>query len=199
MNPYNPLVRFQKEMIPGFLRMEHPYLVSQSYSRGENMLDPEKQPLLLTDYGTLNAAKDHVGSVKPKDKWAALIHLENPVHLAKLEEMSAPGSAYLLYVAFVQDKKEVNVRNDRFLAEAVRLYISQETSWAPGRGETIRVNLELNLGELFLRIGFERQVLKEKLSIFEQKLSTACVTISPSRQVSEAYKITFQSSLSTLR
>jgi hypothetical protein len=199
MRPYNPLVNFQKEMIPGFRRMERPWLVSQNYFRGENPLDPDKQPLLLTDYGSLNEAKDHLNSVKAKDKWAALIHLENPAHVSKLEEMASMDSAYRLFVAFVKDKKEVNVRSDRFLAEAVRIYINQETSWTPGRGEQVRATLELNLGELFLRIVYGGQVLKEKLNIFEQKLSTACVTTSPSRPVSEPYRITFQSSLPTLR
>jgi len=199
MTPYNPLVRFQKEMIPGFLRMEHPYLVSQSYYRGESVLARSKQPLLLTDYGSLNAAKDHVGSVKPHDQWAALIHLENPVHVGKLEEMASDTSGYHLFAAFVNDKKEVNARNDRFLTEAVRIYISEETDWAPGRGETIRATLELNLGELFLRVAYEGQILKEKLNIFEQKISAACATTYLSRPVSEAYRIIFQSSLLTLK
>jgi hypothetical protein len=199
MTPYNPLVRFQKEMIPGFLRMGRPYLVAQTFLRGESPLDREKQPLLLTDCDNLNAAKDHLGSIRQGDPWAAIIHLDSPVHLAKLEEMSGPGSTYLLYAAFVKDKKSVNVRNDKYLAEAVRLYISQETAWTPGRGETVRPTLELNLGHLFLRIAYNGEILKEKLNIFEQKLSTACVTTYPLRHPSEPYRIIFQNLLSTLR
>jgi hypothetical protein len=196
--PYNPLERFQPAMIPGFIKMGHPFLVAQYYPRGAHTLEPTKHPLLLMDYASAAVARDHVGSIPP-DPWAACIHLENPVHRATLEEMAAADRPYLLYVSFVRDKASVNVRNDRYLAEAVRQYISQETAWSPELGDVIRPVLELNLGELFLRIAYHGQVLKEKLSVFEQKISGTCVTTSPLPPPSEPYRIIFQSSLSTFR
>jgi len=194
---YNPLVPFVKEMIPGFIGMDHRYLVSQTYLRGSNPLHPDKYPLLLCDYNTLPSAKDHLQALKG-DKKAAIIDLENPVHRVKLEEMASSQSAYLLFVAFVKDKKQVNARNDRFLAEAVRRYISRETSWSPGRGETVRATLLLQYGELFLRVVYAGEIAKENLSIFEQILNNACATTSPSPPASEPFPITFQHSLLTL-
>jgi hypothetical protein len=196
--PFNPLVPFVQEMIPGFIRMEHRYLVAQTYFRGKNPLDLEKHPLLLSDYAALPAAKDHHTALQG-DQWAAIIDLENPPHRAKLEEMASPGSPYLLFVAFVRDKKRVNARNDRYLAEAVKQYISRQTAWSPGRGETVRPVLELQYGELFLRLAYAGEIVKEKLSIFEQIIDKACVTTYPSPPPSEPYRITFQNSLSTLR
>jgi len=198
MTAFNPLVKFQKAMIPGLLRMGNIYLVTQTYNRGENAFDDTIQPLLLTDYDRLDAAKDHLQSLS-NDKWAAIIHLENPTHRAKLEEMAGSSERYLLYAAFVRDAKQINVRNDKYLAEAVRQYITRHTSWTPGSGETIRPVLELKFGELFLRISYSGQVIKEKLTVFENIISTACVTTYPLRPVSEQFRITFQSSLSTLK
>ena len=194
MTPFNPLVRFQKAMIPGLLRMGNIYLVSQTYNRGQNAFDDTIQPLLLTDYDRLDAAKDHLQALS-NDKWAAIIHLDNQTHRAKLEEMAGSDGRYLLYAAFVKDVKQVNVRNNKYLSEAVRQYINKHTSWTPGGGDTIRPVLELKFGELFLRIGYSGQVVKEKLTIFENIISTACVTTYPLRPVSEQFRITFQNSL----
>ena len=190
---YNPLERFVGQMIPGFLEMKRVFLVAQSYPRGRNPLEDKPQPsLLLCDYASPGAAQAHLGGIR-HDEWAALIQLESRVHREKLEEMAAPGSGYLLYAAFVRDAKKVNLYYNRHLAEAIREYIRRETSWQPGRGEILRPNLELVFGELFVRLSFQGQVLKERLEEFEKVLSP-CVTISPSPPVSGSYRIIFQGS-----
>jgi hypothetical protein len=192
---FNPLVRFQSAMIPALLKMNRPYLLSQAYRRGENPFDPVRQPLLLTDYDRFNAAKDHLEMIKA-DSRAAIIHLDKSAHRTKLEEMAGPESDYLLYAAFAKDPKQLNIRNDRVLTEAVRLYIAQETNWQPGRGETIRPVLELNQGELFLKIAYNSEIIKERLSIFEEKFTNACATISPLQPPSGPLPIIFRNSLS---
>lgn len=198
MKPFNPFVQFDARMVAGFVRMERTYLVAQSYPRGANPFKEDKYPILLSDYSEISQAKDHLNML-PGDNFAAIIHLDNSKHRAKLEEMAAPGSLYLLYVAFARDKKALNTRNDRFLSEAVRLYIAQETNWNPTRGEMIRPVLELNQGELFLKIAYNGEVLKERLSIFEQKLDGPCVTTLALQPPSEPLQITFQNSLLTLK
>lgn len=196
MTPYNPLVRFQEAMVPGLLQMGNKYLVSQTFDRGESEREKNRQPLLLTDYESLAEAKDHCNTLQ-LDPWAAVIYLENDRHLAKLRQMLGPDSAYRLFAAFVEDKKKINLRNERVLTEAVRAYIREETQWSPSRGESIRAILELSLGELMLRLAHGGEVLKERLSAFEAKIGIVCATTSPSRPPSELYRITFQNSLST--
>ncbi len=180
-------------MIPGFLTMNHPFLVAQSYPRGANRLaETPQQALLLCDYESEGTAKAHLGGIQ-QDKWAAIINLNHQPHREKLVEMARPDSAYLLFVAFVSDAKKVNLRNNLQLTEAVRLYIKGQTNWQPGRNDTIRPNLELVFGELFVRLAYQGQVIKERLAVIE-KLIDICVTTSPSPPVSDSYRITFQDS-----
>jgi len=192
MSMYNPLERFAVQMIAGFREMKHPYLVAQSYPRGHNPLSKGQQPLLLCDYETDGVARAHLGGIK-QDKWAAIIDLEKEAHRNKLTEMAQPDYPYLLYVAFVSDAKKVNLRNNAALTEAVREYIRSRTNWQPDRSDTLRPNLELVFGELFVRLSYRNQVIKERLDIFE-KIISPCVTTSPSLPVSDSYRIIFQDS-----
>jgi len=192
MSIYNPLERFSVQMIPGFREMKHPYLVAQSYPRGANPLSKSHQPLLLCDYESDGIARAHLGGIK-QDKWAAIIDLEKEAHRNKLTEMARADSSYLLYVALVSDAKKVNLRNNSALTEAVWEYIRRQTNWQPGRSGTLRPNLELVFGELFVRLSYKNQVIKERLDVFE-KMVFPCVTTSPSQPVSDSYRIIFQDS-----
>lgn len=191
--PYNPLERFIVSMIPFYLDMKHPFLVTQSYPRGNNLLaEKPLTSILLCDYASEGSAKAHLGGIK-SDKWAAIIDLEKEAHRNKLIDMARPDSAYLLYVAFVSDIKKTDLRSHPSLTKAIRCYISTQTDWQPTRNDTIKPNLELIFGELFVRLSYKGQVIKERLEVVEQ-IQSACVTTSPLPPASGSFPIIFQDS-----
>jgi len=196
MTPYNPLITFIPKLLPAIEGIGQRYLVAQTYPRGGNPFDESKQPLLLCDYDNLNKAKDHHKAIAG-DKWAAIIDLQHPPHKSKLEEMLSQGSVYLLYAAFVKDKKQTVARTDKYLAESVRQYISRETAWSPGRGEKVDAILELQYGKLYLQLKYAGERVKQDLGAFEKILSTAAIA-PPLRLPPEQYRIIFQTALPSL-
>ncbi|HWB27574.1 MAG TPA: hypothetical protein VG738_18990 [Chitinophagaceae bacterium] len=196
MRPFNPLIPFIPKLIPALEGIGQRYLVAQTYTRGENPFEETKQPLLLCDYDNLNKAKDHRQAIEG-DKWAAIIDLQHGPHRLKLEEMTRADSAYVLYAAFVKDKKQTNARTDKYLAESVRQYISRETAWSPSRGEKVDAILELQYGKLYLQLKYAGERVKQNLSVFEELLRTAAVA-APARTPPEEYRIIFQTALPSL-
>ncbi|BAV06622.1 hypothetical protein SAMN05421788_107282 [Filimonas lacunae] len=188
---YNPLTKFKTDMLPGFANMKVRYLVAQQYYRGK-LPSTEQLPLLLTDYPDLVQASTHYQNIKVTDKWAAIIDLQNPKHLAKLAEMCQPYSEYVLYAAFTDDPNKVNLKNDKRIANAAKSYIDSETNWKPTASATVKAQLELQFGELFVTFRLGGQQAQTRLSALET--TKPCVTTSALPATYDTYKITFQAS-----
>lgn len=188
---FNPLASFSHQMIPGFLAMKARYLVAQTYERGFEKNAGTKQPLLLTDYTRAEEAADHLNRITGHDKFAAIIDLTRPAHAQKLTEMSMPGSAYRLFVAFIGNEYRVNKYLKDEIQQPIRGYIDYQTKWKPARNETVQAILELIFGELSIRLKYyEKQAL-----VPLKELEDTCVTIYPSTLPSESYRLIFQESL----
>src|SRR5438874_2497703 len=98
-----PFERFNASILVRLIKLERPYLVSQTCHRAQT--GPEERiQLLLTEYNELGGAKLHLNAVK-KDKYAAIIDLQNDKHKKKLEDMLLPDSKYRLFFAVVQSTK----------------------------------------------------------------------------------------------
>lgn len=164
---FNPFVRFQKRLIPAFRGTKERYLVSQTFTRENNLYkDPNKNYLLLSEYNDLGLAKIHYNAVA-NDKFATILDLENDKHREKLEEMLAPDSKYIIYSSLVGDPKKAKDALDKSLKGKMQKYLTMHTNWRIGKDEEILPNLEVTFGELYVWVRFGNQKVRDKLSVIE--------------------------------
>lgn len=187
---YHPFAQFNPAMLAGFAAMNARYLVAQSYARGTKK-GSEKIPLLLTDYTDLAKAEEHCNSIKPGDKWAAIMYLEEKKHLKKLLEMSSDGSQYLLYVAFEDEKRAVNLNKNRRMVAAARYYIDTHAPRRPGGSDKVNGIINLHHGELYVHFTWG----DHKLSTLLSALEGASMPQTPAvpQSIADTYRLTFQS------
>lgn len=165
---FNILEKFRPEMVEGFRKMKHRYLVSQTYREGIDHFDNNlKEPLLLTDYNDFNLARVHYNAVK-KDKYAAIIDLEKDEHRQKVMGLLRSESKYIVYSAFVNNVQKIKERADFKFDASIRRYITKNTNWRIGSDKTINPQLQLIFGELFVIIKYAGQQLRIKLADLER-------------------------------
>jgi hypothetical protein len=186
---YHPFAQFHPTMLPTFANMQVKYLVAQFYQRGV-VNGCDKIPLLLTDYVDLEKAEEHCTSIKPDDKWAAIINLEHKKHLVKLGEMSLAESPYLLYVAFEDEKKAGNLNKNRRLVAAARYYIDTHAPARPGGSDKVNGIIDLYHGQLYVHFKWGEHKLTTLLSSLEE----ARIPQPPSvpEAVADTYRLSFQ-------
>ena len=109
----------------------------------------------------------HKTAVKT-DKYAAVINLNNPKHLEKLESMLEPNSAYKIYWSVVKDMESIKKRMDMKYKDNIRRYIMKNTTWRIGGDETIRPQLSVIFGELFIFLKRGAQELRVKFEEIEK-------------------------------
>jgi hypothetical protein len=147
---FQPFELFKPLFIKRLIKLNKVYIVSQSYKAGADHFDEaSKTCLLLTDYEDVGLANIHKTAVKT-DKYAAVIHLNNPVHLQKLESMLEPDAEYKIYWSVVKDMESIKKRIDVKYKDNIRRYIMKNTTWRIGGDEIIRPQLSVIFGELFV-------------------------------------------------
>lgn len=165
LQPFEP---FKFIYLQKLRQLKKQYLVSQSYKRAvDHFCDEVKTDILLTDYDDLGQAKIHLNAVKT-DKYAALLDLENPAHLAKLEEMLGEGSKYRLFWAVVTSAKELEQRVNNGYKDQMRRYIKTNTNWRIGSDATLHPSLQISFGELFIVLKYGSQTLRIKFEEIEK-------------------------------
>ena len=134
-------------MIEGFRKNKTPFLVSQTFKDG--LIDESKKiPIVLTDYGTEQAAKVHFDSIN--DQYKAILNLENEKHRNKIIEMLQENSRFKLYVAIVADMNQVKRRLNLKYTNNIKSFISRRTKWRIEPKTTVYPDLEISFGELFV-------------------------------------------------
>ncbi len=190
---FNPFVKFEPRFIPGFRKQNKRYLVSQTFTRGDDLFKIEgKVSLMLTHYDDLEKAKVHYNAVAnngskkqvfvdengnlsnaktkkgvKKDEYAAILDLEKDEHRKKLEEMLAPDSKYVIYSSLIGDPKMVETAMDRLFKQNIKKYIERNTNWRIPRDYTIIPRPELTFGELYIVMKFAGQTARIKLEDLE--------------------------------
>lgn len=166
---FNVFVPFHIKMIEGFRKMNRRFLVAQTNLHAiDHLSEGAKDPILLTDYDNIIAAKTHLNAIIGKDKYKYILDLENAAHRKKVEEMLSPDSKYKVYAAFIDDLDKVKRRLNEKYSSNIRNYISRKTTWRINRDETIYPNLELEFGELYVTMKYASQTERIKLSDLEK-------------------------------
>jgi hypothetical protein len=163
-----PFEIFSGLYLQKLIKMKRRWIVTQSYARG---IDPfaeyRKTPILLTDYEDISAAKTHWNAVS-HDRYGAIIDLEKPMHLDKLEEMMSENSPYILYWAVVKSVEELEDRVNSKYKDKMRRYIESHTGWKPGGDQSLDPSIQVIFGELFIILKHKKEVIKVKFEEIER-------------------------------
>ena len=163
-----PFEIFKSQYIPGLIGLKKTLLVAQSYSNGfDHFAEVHKTDILLTDYDDIGLAKIHLAAIKA-DKYAAVLDITKEKHLQKLKEMLAPDSEYALYWAIVRSTGDLKKRVDMKYRDHIRRWIMKNTTWRIGGDETIRPQLQVIFGELFVTLKYGSQEVRIKFEEIEK-------------------------------
>lgn len=167
-----PFEEFRPGYLSRLIELGRRYLVSQTYYRVREMeTDPScrRVNLLFSDYMELGEAKLHVNAVK-KDKYAAIIDLENPVHLRKMQEMLKAGSDYRMFFAVVRSAKELENLVNRKYKDKLRHYVEKQTDWRISHDAMVKPMIQLSFGELFVILKHRNQHIRIKFEEIEKQV-----------------------------
>ena len=165
-----PFEEFRPGYLPRLIQLGRRYLVSQTYYRVREMeTDPacSRVNLLFSDYMELGEAKLHVNAVK-KDRYAAIIDLENRVHLKKMQDMLMAGSGYRMFFAVVRSAKELENLVNRKYKDKLRKYVDKQTDWRISHDAIVKPMIQLSFGELFVILKHRNQHIRIKFEEIEQ-------------------------------
>lgn len=161
-----PFVKFEKIHLQKVIELGNKYLVSQSYGRVDHFMDQGHIYILLTDYNDLGLAHIHHKAVRT-DRFGAIIHLDKPAHLLKINEM-LNGNEYALYWSVVPSTADLKKRLHTSYKNKIRKYLMQKTSWQVGKDEQVRSQMQVIFGELFLILKWRNQRLRIKFAEIER-------------------------------
>ena len=165
---FQPFELFQPLFIKRLIKLNKIYIVSQGYKAGISDFEEGKNAsILLTDYDDIGLANIHKAAVKT-DKYAAVIHLNNPAHLQKLKDMLEPDAEYKIYWSVVKDMAAIKKNIDVKYTDNIRRYILKNTNWRIAGNEIIRPQLSVIFGELFVFLKRGAQELRVKFEEIEK-------------------------------
>src|SRR5687767_7193152 len=104
---FNPFIKFESKFIPGFRNTNRRYLVSQTFSRQNDLFkDPDKNYIMFTHYSDLDKALEHQNAIT-KDEFSAIYDLEEDDDRSEVLDMLRPGSNYQVYSSAITDPARV--------------------------------------------------------------------------------------------
>lgn len=163
-----PFEIFKPQYIPQLIHLKKSLLVAQSYGNSyDHLAEVQKIDILVTDYDDIGLAKIHLAAIK-KDKYASVIDLTKEKHLQKLKEMLAPGSVYAFYWAIVKNTDDLKKKVDIKYKDHIRRWLMKNTIWRIGADETIRPQLQVIFGELFVTLKHGSQEVRIKFEEIEK-------------------------------
>jgi hypothetical protein len=165
-----PFELFRPHYLPRLIELGRRYLVSQTYHRIKDMdADPLSSQinLLFSDYAELGEAKLHVNAVKT-DRYAAIIDLNNPVHIKKIQEMLLTGSGYRMFFAVVRSAKELESYVNKHYKDKLKKWVEKQTNWRISHDAIVKPTIQLSFGELFIILKHGNQVVRVKFEDVEQ-------------------------------
>lgn len=161
-----PFELFLPIYLDRLLKLNKVYLVIQTYLQGnETLKEGQKINILVSAYEDINNANEHFDSLKA-DKNAALIHLDNPLHKNKLDEM-LHGEKYTVYWNELKSKEELDKIVDSTYSDQIKKYIKRNTSWRISSEETITTCYDVIFGELYITLTYNMHQLKVKFDDIE--------------------------------
>lgn len=160
LNVFEP---FREEYIDRFKKMKVLYLVTQTYAWRDPLDAGDKINILVSDYPDEGYAGVHYHAVK-NDPYAAIINLGNEKQVAQLKKALTPASRVRLYWVAVRDPVAIRKRLGLKYKDKIRDYLAKETDWRISASGSLKVDLQLIFGELFLVAKKGTDCIRIKLS-----------------------------------
>lgn len=162
-----PFVLFEIKYLDKLMQLKKIYLVTQSYARAyDHFANETTIDLLVTDYDDRGLAEMHLNALK-KDKYGAIIRLDNDSHKTKLLQMLA-GNQYRLFWSVVLSSSDTKKRLQVY-TEKIRRYISHSTKWQMKGNDSVSFEgLEVTFGELFVTLKWRTQKRRVKFEEIEK-------------------------------
>ncbi|MBE7172639.1 MAG: hypothetical protein INR73_18815 [Williamsia sp.] len=163
---FNPFARFIPELIDAFRTQGERYLVSETFHASVDVFTEGNTELPFCLYNDLAFAQIHLQAVRA-DHYIAIIDLGKEKHLAKVQEMLAPASPYLIYSNLVHDNPPLTDLLDKDYAPKLRKYIERHTTWRIYKNGSLKPKIQLIFRELFVVVRFQLQQLRIKFANIE--------------------------------
>ncbi len=164
MSAHNPFVLFDKRLLEQHIQMGHAYYVRQTYPRG---MDPAKEDMkaafLVSHYKDESLAKIHYAALA-NDGNRFLYRLSEAAHYKKLETATMQPKGYAIFAPILATKEWRPPAN---LQVKIKKYLDKELPITPTKKESIRTELFLQFGELFITLQFAKEQIKLPLSVIE--------------------------------
>lgn len=163
----NPFAIFELRFIPALRKIHKRFLVSQSFYRDRSCSNyPDKKYILFTSYQDEGLARIHYKAIV-EDQFAAIVDLDKPEHRSRVEEMIADHEKFVLYSSYVKDPAIIKKALDKELKIKIQSYVAKNTDWKIRREQTIRPEVELSFGELYVVMKYGSEKVRVKLEEIE--------------------------------
>lgn len=157
---HNPFPFFSPSLLRALIKAGHKYFIRQTYSRGVDHFDEnQKGSFLITHYNEKGRAQIHFDALK-NDGNRFFYDITDQEHMEKLNVAATQPAGYRIYTPLLTKEWTPSKQ----LAGNMRKYIDNVLQWRPGRDETVKTNLFVQFGELFVTL---------KLRIHEVKIPLA--------------------------
>ena len=155
---FNPLFPFTRDVLEATVERGCTWFVRNNYPQAFDHFETEiKACFLMTHYNDHSKAIAHFNSIsndtsKKLYDWNAATDREKLYIAANQPEGYKIFSAY-----FLPDYKKKITVNTR---AKINSYLRMHTSWKPGKGETVSVDLLLQFGILYASLGYAGEQIK---------------------------------------
>jgi hypothetical protein len=145
---HNPFVLLTTRLLKSLIKAGNTFFVRQTYPRGKNPLDPlNKAAFLFTHYTDYSRAKTHYDTLD-NDPNKFLYNINEPEHYEKLFIAAGQPEGFHIYSPLVQQPWKPTPA----IANRIRNYINHKMKWAPARTDTVKADLFVQFGELFITL-----------------------------------------------
>lgn len=161
---HNPFQLYSPQLLHALLKAGHKYFVRQTYSRGlAHFNEEQKGAFLISHYSDKSKAQIHFEALK-NDGNRFLYDTFEKGHLEKLQTAATQPTGYKIYAPLLlQQWKPSDI-----MAGKVKIYIDHKLKWRAGRGDTVKTNLFIQFGEIFIALKLGIHEVKIPLSEIER-------------------------------
>jgi hypothetical protein len=121
---------------------------------------------LFSDYAELGEAKLHLNAVKT-DRYAAIIDLNKPTHLKKIQDLLEAGSGYRIFFAVVRSATALENLINKKYKDKLKQYVDKHTNWRISRDAVVKPTIQLSFGEIFIILRHGSQQIRIKFEEIE--------------------------------
>jgi hypothetical protein len=159
---FNPAYPFTRELLDSFIEKKVAFIVRQTYTRGfEKGL---KGSFQFSHYHEKEEAEKHFNSIRLDEK-RFMYDMSNNEHIEKLKIAASQPPGYKNYSSFIGPKKDEEAT--KLFRHETERFLRRNTEWNLSGHVKIYPKLSFQLGELYVRITHEGDLIIHKFEVIE--------------------------------